>query len=125
MVVIPNRIYNYRLGGGTSKFMAYMLEDFLALYRYKEKMSEQHPMPQDARYYMNIELMNIVFSWLTMCKKKGKYSEQEIYKEIERIYHIPEIYNLLINPFIVSFFRKFIMQQVNYVRWKIKTVLQI
>ena len=93
LVVIPNRIYNYRLGGGTSKFMAYMLEDFLALYRYKEKMSEQHPMPQDARYYMNIELMNIVFSWLTMCKKKGKYSEQEIYKEIERIYHIPEIYN--------------------------------
>ena len=42
--------------------MAYMLEDFLALYRYKEKMSEQYPMPQDARYYMNIELMNIVFS---------------------------------------------------------------
>lgn len=28
LVVIPNRIYNYRLGGGTSKFMAYMLEDF-------------------------------------------------------------------------------------------------
>ena len=55
-------------------------------------MSEQHLMPQDARYYMNIELMNIVFSWLTMCKRR-KYSEQEIYKEIERIYHIPEIYN--------------------------------
>lgn len=93
LVIIPNKIYNYRIGGGTSKFMAYMLEDFLALYRNKEKLIEQYPMPQDARYYMNIELMNVVFSWLTMCKKKGKYSEQEMRKEIERTNHIPEIYN--------------------------------
>ena len=93
LVIIPNKIYNYRIGGGTSKFMAYMLDDFLALYRKKEEMIKQYPMPQDARYYMNIELMNIVFSWLIMCKKKGKYSEQEMRKEIERINDISEIYN--------------------------------
>jgi hypothetical protein len=27
-VIIPDVVYNYRIGGGTSKFMPHMLDDF-------------------------------------------------------------------------------------------------
>lgn len=93
LVIIPDIIYNYRVGGGTSKFMSYMLDDFIALYREKRKLVEKYLMPQDALHYMNIELMNIVFSWLIMCKNKGKYSEEKMYEEIEKVSHVSEINN--------------------------------
>ena len=43
------------------------------------------------RFYTNIELMNILVSWLKMCKKQGNYSETQIEEEIKRICNIPEI----------------------------------
>lgn len=36
LVIIPDVVYNYRIGGGTSKFMPHMLDDFLSLYRLKK-----------------------------------------------------------------------------------------
>ena len=91
LVIIPDVIYNYRIGGGTSKFMPYMLDDFLALYNNKIKLIHEYTMPQDAIFYTNIELMNILVSWLKMCKKQGNYSETQIEEEIKRICNIPEI----------------------------------
>lgn len=37
IITVSEIVYHYRVGGITSKYMPYMLEDFLALYQYKEK----------------------------------------------------------------------------------------
>lgn len=91
LVIIPDIIYNYRIGGGTSRFMPDMLENFLALYNNKKELSHKYEMPQDAELYINIELMNVVFSWLKMCKKQGNYSEIQMGEEIKRVCAISEI----------------------------------
>lgn len=91
LVIIPDVIYNYRIGGGTAKFMPYMLDDFLALYNNKIKLIHEYAMLQDAMFYTNIELMNILVSWLKMCKKQGNYSGVQLEEEIKRICEIPEI----------------------------------
>lgn len=91
LVIIPDIVYNYRIGGGTSRFMPDMLNDFLALYDNKVKLIYEYDMPQDAMFYINIELMNIVISWLKMCKKQGKYLEIQMKEEIKRVCEIKEV----------------------------------
>lgn len=50
LVIIPDIIYNYRIGGETSRFMPDMLNDFLALYDNKVKLIYEYDMPQDAMF---------------------------------------------------------------------------
>ena len=71
--------------------MPYMLEDFLALYQYKEKMAARYPMPYDVAKLMNIELVNIVKSYLLMCAKAGRYSAGQLDEEIQKIVKNPII----------------------------------
>ena len=91
LVIIPDIVYNYRIGGGTSKFMSDMLNDFLSLYRFKQEMAQRYPMPQNAEYLMAVELKNIVFSWLEMCALSGKYTGQALRDEIVRVCRLPEV----------------------------------
>lgn len=91
LVIIPDIVYNYRIGGGTSKFMPYMLDDFLALYRMKKQMAIEHPMPQNAEYYMAIEMKNIVLTWLEMCMTQGRFSTEHMHEEIKRVCNLPEV----------------------------------
>lgn len=93
--IIPDVVYNYRIGGNTSRFMPYMLEDFLALYRFKTQMWKEHPMPQDAEYYMAIELLNILMTWFEMFKQQGKHSQSELVEEIKRVAGLSEVQNAL------------------------------
>ena len=93
--IIPDVIYNYRIGGNTSRFMPYMLDDFLALYRFKTEMRKEHPMPQDAEYYMAIEMLNILMTWFEMFKQQGKHSQSELVEEIRRVADLPEVLNSL------------------------------
>ena len=62
--------------------MPYMLNDFLVLYHTKMKLIKEYPMPQDAKYFTNVELMNVIFSWLKMCKKQGNYSEKLLREDV-------------------------------------------
>lgn len=91
LVIIPDTVYFYRMGGGTSKYMPYMLDDFLSLYDYKSKLAEQYPMPQDWLKLMNIELMNIVNTYLIMCVEKGKFNKTKLYEEIIKVCNIEVI----------------------------------
>ena len=93
LVIIPDRIYNYRVGGGTSKFMPNMLDDFLSLYRFKKQMAEKYPMPQNTDYLMAVELKNIVLTWLEMCAVKGGYSKDTLRREIARVCSLDEMQN--------------------------------
>ena len=93
--ILPEVIYNYRIGGNTSRFMPYMLDDFLALYRFKTEMRKKHPMPQDAEYYMAIEMLNILMTWFEMFKQQGNHSEHELVEEIRRVADLPEVLDSL------------------------------
>ena len=85
LVIIPDHIYNYRLGGNTSRFMPYMLEDFISLYREKQILMKKYPMPQNAQFYIDVELMNVVVSWLKMCYKHGNYKKEKFQEECKRV----------------------------------------
>lgn len=91
LVIIPDVVYNYRIGGGTSKFMPYMLDDFLSLYRFKQELAQRYPMPQNAEYFMAVELKNIVLSWLEMCTLTGNYDKQALREEIVRVCSLTEV----------------------------------
>lgn len=91
LVITPDVIYSYRIGGGTSKFMPYMLDDFLQLYRFKKELAGRYPMPQNMEYLMAVEMKNIVLSWLEMCALSGKYDNDALREEIKRVCGILEI----------------------------------
>lgn len=91
LIVIPDVVYDYRIGGGTSKFMPDMLSDFLNLYRFKKEMAQRYPMPQNVEYLMAVEMKNIVLSWLEMCALSGKYDKDALREEIKRVCHLSEI----------------------------------
>ncbi len=91
LVIIPGTVYHYNIGGGTSKFMPYMMDDFISLYRFKKEMAARYPMPQNTDYLMAVELKNIVFSWLESCAVKGKYSKMALHEEILRVCALPEV----------------------------------
>ena len=91
LVIIPDIVYNYRIGGLTSKFQSDMLDDFLRLYRFKKKMALRYPMPQNIDYLMAVELKNIVLSWLETCIINGRYDSEMIRNEMIRVCRLPEI----------------------------------
>ena len=93
--ILPDVVYNYRIGGNTSRYMPYMLDDFLRLYHFKTEMRQKYPMPQDAEYFMAIELLNILMTWFEMYKQQGKHTETELIKGIERAAALPEVQNAL------------------------------
>lgn len=93
--ILPEAVYNYRIGGNTSRYMPYMLDDFLRLYRFKTEMRQNHPMPQDAEYFMAVELLNVLMTWFEMYKRQGKHTEMELIKEIGRVAALPEVQDAL------------------------------
>jgi glycosyltransferase involved in cell wall biosynthesis len=91
LVIVSNIVYHYRVGGGTSKFMPYMLDDFLALYHYKNQLREYYKMDPKVKIYMDIELVNVIKSYFLMCKTVGSYNEKQMNQEIFKILRIPEM----------------------------------
>lgn len=93
LIIIPDTVYFYRVGGNTSKFMPYMIEDFLNLYIYKKAYAEKYPMPQDWQYLMDVELMNILNSWLVSFRREGKHTKSELIEEVKHCCGQREIEN--------------------------------
>lgn len=91
LVIIPDVVYNYRIGGGTSKFMPYMMDDFAKLYTYKQPFIKRYPMPQDAQYYMDIELMNVAKSHFLQCLANGSFNQSQLTDEIEKVCAMPQV----------------------------------
>ena len=91
LVIIPDVVYYYHMGGGTSKFMPDMLEDFLALYRYKNELRQQYEMDMGVKILLDIELMNVAISFLQMCRCQGKLDEKKLQEKISKVINIPEI----------------------------------
>ena len=91
LVILPDVVYNYRIGGGTSKFMPYMMEDFASLYTYKQQFAEKYPMPQDAQFYMDVELMNTTKSHFQQYLTNGGFTEAQLVEEIKKVMNMPQV----------------------------------
>lgn len=98
VVIVPDVVYHYRPGGGTSKFQPQLLNDWLALYRFKAKYAEKYPMPQPIEKLMDVELCNMIFTYFEMLQAHGKLSGDTI----RRVWDIAEVKkaanNTEINP---------------------------
>lgn len=86
LVIVSEVVYFYRVGGGTSRFMPDMLKEFLALYSYKESFADKYPMPYDVKRLMDIEIINVVRSWLLSCVINGKFDKTQLHREIQKIF---------------------------------------
>ncbi len=91
LVIVPETVYCYRVGGGTSRFMPDMLEDFLKLYHFKQELTAQYPMPQNVNRLMAAELIHVAASWLERCALSGRYTKETLRSEIERVCRLPEM----------------------------------
>lgn len=91
LVIIPDVVYNYRIGGGTSRFMPYMMDDFASLYTYKLQFAEKYPMPQDAQFYMDVELMNTTKTHFLQCLTNGGFTEDQLKDEIKKVMAMPQV----------------------------------
>lgn len=91
LVILPDVVYNYRIGGGTSKFMPYMMDDFASLYSYKQHFAAKYPMPQDAQLYMDIELMNTTKTHFLQCLTNGGFTEAQLVEEIKKVAQMPQV----------------------------------
>lgn len=91
LVILPDVVYHYRVGGGTSKFMSFMMDDFAKLYTYKQPFIKWYRMPQDAQYYMDVELMNVTKSHFLQCLTNGSFSQSQLADEIEKVCAMPQV----------------------------------
>lgn len=139
LVIIPDVVYQYRIGGGTSKFRPDTLADFLALYTYKKQFVNKYVMPQDAKYLMNVELMNILQNWFVSCSRDGGYEEKQLMQEIYNVCNMPLVQGAVtylynkqyelgeqIHPLAEAIFKakysiikEIVLNQVKKTKWKI------
>lgn len=91
LFVVPDVVYNYRTGGGTTRFMPEILSDSLFMYNRKKEYIKFYSGPMDAQRLISIEIKNIAMSYLAMCERFGKYSCGSLEKEIAHIFSLPEI----------------------------------
>lgn len=97
-IIIPDCVYYYRIGGGTSKYNPHMLDDWLSLYQYKGQFAEKYPMPQDTKKLMDIELCNMVFSYFHMLGRSERFTENALLDQINKVSLIPEVAAACRNP---------------------------
>lgn len=88
---LPETVYHYRFGGGTSDYKPKFLEDFLSLYRYKMKAAEAYDVPQDLRYLSDIELCNVAFSYFDMLHQAKECSAEVLRVKIAETLEKPEL----------------------------------
>ena len=81
-LIIPDVVYNYRLGGGTSKFMPYMIDDFVRLFNFKKEFAIRYSVPQNWQFYMDAELLNVTKSYVQSCLRS--ISEERTKDEIKK-----------------------------------------
>lgn len=91
IAITPAIIYNYNMGGGTSKYMPYLMDDFLRLFRYKWPIAESISMPLNWRYYMYTEILNMMRAHLMQSLNVGGLSDETVLQEISNLCEVEEI----------------------------------
>lgn len=82
VAVMPDVVYYYRYGGGTSKFMPTYWTDCVGLYEFKLRQIEKYDLPGEFVTTTAIELKNELWVWLTMFYQKNKNDVDAVKQEI-------------------------------------------
>lgn len=88
---IPDAVYAYRMGGGTTKYRPTMLQEFLSLYSYKLQFAKSYSTPQDLRLLSDIELCYVAFCyWKTLYYASGLTQDDRL-REVQKTMCIPQL----------------------------------
>lgn len=88
-VLIPDAVYNYSIGGGTSKFMKTYLDDTLLMYKLKCKYGEEYNVRPYIRQLTRLELKNCIVSYLKMCRTHEIYPQGSLEAEAKALVENP------------------------------------
>jgi hypothetical protein len=102
IVIVPDIVYHYRPGGGTSRYNPDMMEDWIALYNYKAGFAQKYPMQQPIEKLMDIELCNMTFTYLEMCARSGGLDEDAMKQEIAQTLAKREVQKAANNPDVIE-----------------------
>lgn len=91
IIWIPDEVYAYRMGGGTSRYRPDMLHEFIGLYRYKMAFAENYTAPQDLRLLSDIELCNVAFSFFRTVTAEKSLTPRQRRAIIGESVRLPEI----------------------------------
>lgn len=97
---IPDTVYFYTIGGGTSTFRPGMMDEWITLYNYKLPFAEKYIPNSDARRYADIELCNMTFTYFDMLLDKGHLSRDQFIAEVSKTISRPEIQTASQDPLI-------------------------
>lgn len=89
--MIKAPVYNYRVGGGTSKFMPTFLDDNILMYRLKMQMAHKCTSELDVKRLVCVEMKNIVVSYLIMCEKSNCYPAGSLIDEVKSVCSLNEV----------------------------------
>lgn len=91
LAVIPDVIYRYRVGGGTSRFMPTFLDDNILMYRLKMQWSDKCTSTENVKQLIGVELKNIIVSYFIMCEKNHRYPHGSLLEEVTAVCAMPEV----------------------------------
>ncbi len=89
--IIDDVVYNYRIGGGTSKFMPTFLDDSLMIYERKKIYSGFYTGKRDLNQLTVIDLKNVIMTYLTMCERFSRFSKGSLKAEFEYLLSLPQV----------------------------------
>lgn len=90
-VIIPDSIYNYTLGGNTSRFMPSYLDDSILLYQLKMHFGEKYDLSDYFRQLTRLELKNSCIGYLQMCIRNNRYPNGSLEAETKLLLNNPII----------------------------------
>ena len=84
VVTIPEPLYYYRFGGGTSKFMPDFMNDYMNYHKLQLEMIELYNLGYNFIYFSSIEIINVLHTWILMCSINKNFSDYEIWEELKK-----------------------------------------
>lgn len=84
IVTIPDKLYYYTYGGGTSKYMPSFMTDYYAYHKLQLDLINKYDLGEKFLHYSNIEIINVFHSWLNMCLVHKSFDKQDMIDEINR-----------------------------------------
>lgn len=85
LLLITDEVYKYRIGGGTSRYMPYLSQDFMSLYRYRKELIRDYSFKEYMQDSIDVELMYYLQTYFAQCVKYENRKNISFRKEAESL----------------------------------------
>lgn len=103
VVLKSNLILCYSLGGLTSRFIPTFFEDFCIVDDVRISLIKKFNYGDKFVRISDVQMYNVIISWLEMCFHLGKYDNEMLMQEIERVLKTPQVYRISESMFVEEF----------------------